>query len=135
MLNGKSEHLSQIAHVLEMIGALFANKGTVFMVQDVQQNGGILINLSSYMVIWVKNVNQWILIQRLVRKLQLFPPNLKSVDHLLDFELLSTLKGDFFKDVFMMIEFFLDYLLKSELSDVNLQLELDLGVLLGKTGH
>lgn len=35
----------------------------------------------------------------------------------------------------MMIEFFLDYLLKSELSDVNLQLELDLGVLLGKTGH
>lgn len=51
MLNGKSEHLSQIAHVLEMIGALFANKGTVFMVQDVQQNGGILINLSSYMVI------------------------------------------------------------------------------------
>ena len=122
MLNGKSEHLSQIAHVLEMIGALFANKGTVFMVQDVQQNGGILINLSSYMVIWVKNVNQWILIQRLVRKLQLFPPNLKSVDHLLDFELLSTLKGDFFKDVFMMIEFFLDYLLKSELSDANLQL-------------
>lgn len=35
----------------------------------------------------------------------------------------------------MMIEFFFDDLLKSELSDVNLQLKLDLGVLLGKTGH
>ncbi len=96
MLDGESEQFSQIGHVFQVLTALFADKRAILMVEDVEQNGRVLINLAPHMVVRVKNVNQRVVVKGLVGKFELFPPQFKRSNHVLDFELLATFESDFF---------------------------------------
>jgi hypothetical protein len=96
MLDGKSEQFSQIGHVFQVLTAFFADERAVLVVEDVEQNGRVLINLPPHVVVRVKNVNQRVVVKGLVGKFELFPPQFKSSNHIFDFELLATLESDFF---------------------------------------
>jgi hypothetical protein len=92
MIDGKLQHFGERVDVPQISVALLPGGSTVLMIDDIKQNGSVLLNFLPQQIVVVEDDDQRVLVEVLPVETDVLPPVLELLQHLLDLLLLMRLE-------------------------------------------
>ena len=80
MVDGQRKQIGQGSNISEMSVALLPGNSAVFVVDDVEQGGGVLLNLRSDVVVGVEDDDEGVLVEIFTFESDGFPPELELLE-------------------------------------------------------